>query len=96
MQKETNFLLKYELQLFAEGPGGEKTEKATPKKREKAREEGQVARSTEVTTALMFIMMFSFLKILGPGMVNTLITFTQEIFALFTLKELTIPYATAL
>ena len=42
-------MLRYDLQLFAkEGPGGEKTEEATPKKLEDARKEGQVAKSKEL------------------------------------------------
>lgn len=91
-------LISYNLQFFADksGPGGEKTEKATPKKRQRAREEGQVARSTEITTAFMFIGMFSALKILGPGLINDLIEFTNEIFGLFSIKEITIQYAAGL
>lgn len=56
------------LQLFAEGSGGEKTEDATPRKREKAREEGQVAKSTEITTTFILVVMFSVLKVFGSGM----------------------------
>jgi len=55
---------KYNLQLFAkEGPGGEKTEPATPKKLKDAREEGQVAKSTEVVTACMLLGLFLGLKL---------------------------------
>lgn len=61
--------LKYNLQFFAkEGPGGEKTEKPTAKKRSKAREEGQVAKSMEVNTAFILIFMFLGLKIFSPYM----------------------------
>ncbi|MCL2386687.1 MAG: flagellar biosynthesis protein FlhB [Defluviitaleaceae bacterium] len=42
--------LPLDLQFFNDG-GGEKTEKATPKKREKSRDEGQVAKSQEASTA---------------------------------------------
>jgi flagellar biosynthetic protein FlhB len=45
------------LQLFA----GEKTEPATPKKRQEAREKGQVAKSMEVPGA--FVLLFSFLTL---------------------------------
>lgn len=92
---KNELLLSYNLQLFADS-AGEKTEKATPKKREKAREEGQVAKSTEITTAVMFIGMFGALKIIGPNIITDFIRFTQEIFALFTLKEITIHYAAGL
>ncbi len=50
--------LRLDLQLFA----GEKTEKATPKKRQDARKKGQVAKSNEIPSA--FIMLFSFLALM--------------------------------
>ena len=37
--------LRYNLQFFADGPGGEKTEPATQKKLDDARDKGQVAKS---------------------------------------------------
>ncbi|TMV52047.1 flagellar biosynthesis protein FlhB [Paenibacillus mesophilus] len=43
------FALQLDLQLFA----GEKTEKATPKKRQEARKKGQVAKSMELPSALI-------------------------------------------
>lgn len=51
--------LKMNLALFAEQGSAEKTEKATPKKRKKAREEGQVAKSQEIGTAVTFIFAFA-------------------------------------
>lgn len=96
MESTNKWLIAYDLQMFADGPGGEKTEKATPRKKEKAREEGQVARSTEITTAFMFIIMFSFLKILGPNMLTTLTGYIKNTFALFSTRELTISYAMGL
>src|SRR5690625_1592001 len=56
--------LKLDLQFFA----GEKTEKATPKKREDEREKGRVAKSQDVNTALLLLFCFMFLAILGPWM----------------------------
>ncbi|MCL2499243.1 MAG: flagellar biosynthesis protein FlhB [Defluviitaleaceae bacterium] len=50
------------LRFFADSGGSEKTEKATPKKKEKAREEGQVAKSQEVSTAFMLLAMFAALR----------------------------------
>lgn len=50
--------LKLDLQLFA----GEKTEKATPKKRQDSRKKGQVAKSSEIPSA--FIMLFAFLAMM--------------------------------
>ena len=42
---EKNLILRYDLQWFASGEGGEKTEPATAKKLEDARKEGKVAKS---------------------------------------------------
>ena len=57
-------MLLYDLQLFAkEGPGGEKTEEATPKKLEDARKEGQVAKSKELAVGFTLFAMFVLLKI---------------------------------
>lgn len=57
-------MLAYNLQLFAkEGPGGEKTEPATPKKLEDARKEGQVAQSKELSIGFTLLGMFVFLKL---------------------------------
>lgn len=50
---------------MAEG-GGDKTEKATPKRREEARKEGQVARSMEVNSALAILAGFGVLLLWGP------------------------------
>ncbi|MBQ7933222.1 MAG: EscU/YscU/HrcU family type III secretion system export apparatus switch protein, partial [Lachnospiraceae bacterium] len=44
--------LKYNLQFFAEGQGGEKTEEPTAKKLSDARKEGQVAKSREIANGL--------------------------------------------
>lgn len=56
-------LLKYNLQFFAEGSGGEKTEDATTKKLTDARKEGQVARSTDLVTAISLLSLFIILKV---------------------------------
>ena len=67
-------LLKYNLQYFAEGEGGEKTEDATAKKLEKAREEGQVAKSNELvvgaTLLLLFIALKVFVGTVGDGFIE--------------------------
>ena len=55
--------LKYDLQFFAkEGPGGEKTENATPKKLDDARKEGQVAKSKELGNGVALLGLFLSLK----------------------------------
>lgn len=55
--------LKYNLQFFAEGEGGEKTEPATEKKRSDARKEGQVAKSKEIENAFSLLALFVVLRI---------------------------------
>ncbi len=61
----------YNLQLFAkDGEGGEKTEPATPKKLEKAREEGQAPKSQELNTAILLLILFGCLKIFGGYMLG--------------------------
>ncbi len=50
------------LQLFAEG---DKTEKATPKKRQDARKKGQVLQSKEVNTVFVLLFVFIGLKLFG-------------------------------
>lgn len=52
----------FNLQFFAEGQGGEKTEPASQKKLDDARKEGQVAKSKEVATGLGLLSLFLLLK----------------------------------
>jgi len=65
-EKDYN-LIPMSLTFFNE-PASEKTEKATPKKRDKAREEGQVAQSQEISTAILFIAGFLALRAFVPSM----------------------------
>ncbi|HBG09733.1 MAG TPA: flagellar biosynthesis protein FlhB, partial [Firmicutes bacterium] len=51
---------RFNLQLFA----GEKTEPATPRRREEARKKGQVAKSAEVSTAVMVLTGFILIRAL--------------------------------
>ncbi|MBN6185814.1 flagellar biosynthesis protein FlhB [Aneurinibacillus sp. BA2021] len=74
-----------DLQFFA----GEKTEKATPRKKQKAREEGQVAKSQEVATALVLLAVFLFLLFMGRGMGDRLYQFFHSFFNNYLLMELT-------
>ena len=76
-----NTLIPLRLNFFEQQGSEEKTEKATPKKREKAREEGQVAKSQEVSTAAMLIFGFSALAIFSGlllGMILDLIYYGFE------------------
>ena len=56
------------LQLFAE----EKTESATPKRRREAREKGQVAKSRELTTAVLLLVTFLSLRVFAIGIITNL------------------------
>ncbi len=64
---ENKYLLFLDLQFFA---SDDKTEKPTSQKKEKARKEGQVAKSIEIPTAALFIVLFLALKIFGGFMVT--------------------------
>ncbi|WIV10873.1 flagellar biosynthesis protein FlhB [Proteiniborus sp. MB09-C3] len=64
------------LQLFSE----EKTEKATPKRRREAREKGQVLQSKEINSAIIIIVSFACLKILGGYMFNHLLSFSNNFY----------------
>lgn len=59
-------ILKINLSFFADGAGGEKTELPTQKKRNEAREEGQVAMSPEIATAILYLVIFNALKSFAP------------------------------
>lgn len=64
--------LRMNLSFFKDGPGGEKTETPTPKKRKQARDEGQVALSQEVAPAFTYIILFTAFGMLAPGMYHNL------------------------
>ena len=73
--EEMRLYLEYDLQWFAkDGPGGEKTEPATAKKLKDAREEGKVAKSRELRSAVDLIALFLVLKIfisyVGKGFIE--------------------------
>ena len=58
-----------DLQFFA----GEKTEKATPQKRQESRKKGQVAKSQEVAAALIMLGGILLLSFLGDWMLDQLL-----------------------
>lgn len=73
--REGGYLLRYQLQLFAkDGPGGEKTEEATPKKLEDARKEGQVSKSKDLGNFVLLFALFLILKLflsyMGTGLLE--------------------------
>ncbi|MGJ7909867.1 flagellar biosynthesis protein FlhB [Neobacillus sp. LXY-1] len=79
-------LLRLDLQLFS----GEKTEKATPNKRREARKKGQVAKSNEVTSAMILILSFGVLLIFGKTMVEGCLNIYRQSFHEYMLWDLSI------
>ncbi|NLM10738.1 MAG: flagellar biosynthesis protein FlhB [Clostridiaceae bacterium] len=59
--------IRVNLQFFADG---QKTEKATPKRRQDAREKGQVLYSREISSALLLLFVFLTIKALGGYIYN--------------------------
>ena len=73
-------IVKLNLQLFASGAGGgDKTEKATPKKRQDARKKGQVFQSREMSSAMVLMFVFIGLRIFGRDMYYQIMEFTRKV-----------------
>lgn len=77
--------LKMDLQFFA----GEKTEKATPKKRQDERRKGKVAKSQDVNTAILLLFAFIVLIVFGPFMKDTMTALYTHTFTEFIHWEVT-------
>lgn len=77
--------LKLDLQFFA----GEKTEKATPKKRNDSRKKGQVAKSQDVNTALLMFSMFLLFIVLGGFLKESMISLYHHSFTEYILWDVT-------
>lgn len=73
-------ILEYNLQFFAEGQGGEKTEPATQKKLSDARKEGQVAKSREIANGLGLLALFLVLKFWVGNMGEQLLAVFSEFY----------------
>lgn len=70
------YRLRMNLQLFA----GEKTEKATPKKRQETRDKGQVAKSAEIPGSLILLACICCLIMLGPFFNKQLLAMFGDVF----------------
>lgn len=77
--------LNFNLQLFSQ----EKTEKATPKKRQEARKKGQVLKSPEVSSALVLLASFVFLRFWVPFIFKRLIGIIDYFLLHVTTHEIT-------
>lgn len=79
----------FSLQFFAkDGPGGEKTEEPTSKKLSDARNEGQVAKGKDLTSAVMLLVLFMVLRFtvgnMGEGFIECFNKNYTQIGDLFT------------
>ncbi|AQX54062.1 flagellar biosynthesis protein FlhB [Priestia flexa] len=79
------FLVRLDLQFFA----GEKTEKATPKKRQDSRKKGQVAKSQDVTTAIMLLLVFLYFIFGARHTLEKMMLIIKESFQTYMLTEVT-------
>ncbi|MFF3100524.1 flagellar biosynthesis protein FlhB [Viridibacillus arvi] len=75
--------IRLDLQFFA----GEKTEKATPKKRLDARKKGQVLKSQDVTSAIALLSVFLFLLFGAGSMRDSVMAFFKQTFSRYLLVE---------
>ncbi len=78
-------LLKLDLQFFS----GEKTEKATPRKKQDARKKGQVAKSADVNTALSLLMVFLSFLFIGAFMRDHILLMMRGFFQDYLLLDVT-------
>lgn len=82
-------ILRFDLQLFNQ----EKTEDATPKKKEEARKKGQVAKSIEINSAFVILAAFLGLKVVGPYTYSELTGYMQFMFGPFAIADFTVDSA---
>jgi flagellar biosynthesis protein FlhB len=75
----------FDLQLFAD----EKTEEATPKKKEDSRRKGQVAKSVEINSAFVILTAFLALKMVGPSIKDELSNYMQYVLSNLNMADLT-------
>ena len=77
--------LSLDLQFFS----GEKTEKATPKKRDDAKKKGQTAKSQDVNTAIILLAVFLFLTFGASYIGNIVFDLFRHSFQEYMLMEVT-------
>ncbi|CAM4034441.1 flagellar biosynthesis protein FlhB [Lederbergia lenta] len=73
------------LQFFA----GEKTEKATPKKRQDSKKKGQTAKSQDVNTAIGLLAVFGFLSFFSSQMGSIILATFRHTFSTYMLMDVT-------
>ncbi len=79
---EMRYALRYDLQLFANDEGGEKTEEPTAKKIDDSRKEGSVAKSQEISSvahlAALFLCLKVFMRFTSNRLMNVFSHFYRE------------------
>ena len=80
-----NLFLRLDLQFFA----GEKTEKATPKKRQDERKKGKVAKSQDINSAILLILCFLGLFVFSGSMKADMMTLYKDAFTQYIHWDLT-------
>ncbi|MCI8308146.1 MAG: flagellar biosynthesis protein FlhB [Lachnospiraceae bacterium] len=83
MEYNKSYIIRYNLQLFANDEGGEKTEEPTTKKLNEARTEGKVAKSKDIPIAVSLIVIFLALKIGAGYLLNSFIGVYKFVFGSF-------------
>ena len=78
-------LLSLDLQFFS----GEKTEKATPKKRQETRKKGQTAKSQDINTAVVLLAVFLYFLFAGSYLQNGVFSLFKSSFQDFLLMDAT-------
>lgn len=79
---------KINLQLFSD----EKTEEATPRKRQESRNKGQVAKSPEIPSALVMLVSFLSLKFIGPLLYRQMLDFMHSSLSNIVTGDITISF----
>lgn len=80
---------KLRIQLDLQYFNGEKTEKATPKKLQDARQKGQVAKSADLSPAFVLVSVFAVLMIFGSFMYDTFLRIMRESLMTYTRWDVT-------
>lgn len=69
-------LVPFDLQFFAQDP--DRTEEATPRRKQEARKKGQVPRSTELNSVIVLLALFVILNFFGRWFYRELITYMEQ------------------
>lgn len=75
-----DLLININLQLFADPEDEGRTEEPTEKKIREAREKGKVAKTSELSSALVLLITFFILSFMGKGILGDMLEFTRGIF----------------